>query len=495
MNVNGSSVIARPPVSRRRRYLVAILLAGIALVGGAYYWLLESSNRQIHEAEAEADRLDPGWKFADLLAARAVTPDKENSALHVLAARELLPHNWQKWTNPPPVGPGLVESLEDLSPEIKLSEKELQGLAGELQMAEAAIEEAKRVAGMPRGRYAVKWSKDAVGTPLPHLDAARQIARLLHYDAVLRAEKGDSAGARASVEAAIDVGRSLGDEPSTVAQFTRLYCSRQALIALERILAQGELGAKELESLQLSLEEEANHPAQVISIRGERAMVHQFLLVAENMGIDRAGYALRASPLGYRFDNIVDMMKAKRVHAAYLRFLTRCVEIAKLPAYEQESKFAELGLRPVQGPQLLEGLSRGEEPKKMRKIFHSTTAYLRSAIVALALERYRRAEGRWPNDLNALVPKYLPSVPVDPFEGKPFQWIRTKEAAGEFWTIRPAKIREEDKIFPSLSRQWDSKYFRLWDVKERRQAAADIDTKKSEKQEENLSRSKNGNPT
>ena len=126
------------------------------------------------------------------------------------------------------------------------------------------------------------------------------------------------------------------------------------------------------------MEDEAEHPAQLISARGERAMIHQFLILAENMGIDRAGYAARrASPLGYRFDNIVDMMKAKRVHAAYLRFLTGCVEIAKLPADKQESKFAELGLRPVPGPQLLEGLSRGEEPKKMRRIFHSTTAYLR----------------------------------------------------------------------------------------------------------------------
>jgi hypothetical protein len=348
---------------------------------------------------------------------------------------------------------------------------------------------------MPRGRYAIKWSKDLVGTPIPHLLDARLIAQTLRYDATLRAEAGDLPGALASARAAICVGRSLGDEPSTVAQFTRLYCSRQALIALERILAQGELVAMESEAIQLLLEEEANHPAQVISTRGERAIVHQFLLVTENMGIDRAGYALKASPLGYLFDNVVDMMKAKRAHGLYLHFLTECVEIAKLPAYEQESKFAELGLRPVQGPQLLEGLSHGEEPKKVRRLFHGTTAYLRSAIIALALERYRRAEGRWPDDLNALVPKYLPSVPVDPFEGKPFKWMRTKGAAGEFWTIRPVEIPEEEKILPALSRQWDSKYFRLWDVKDRRQPAADLDAKKSEKQGENKKGSKSINPT
>ena len=240
MNADAGLLLSPPRVSRRRRYLIVVLLAGITLVGGTYYWLLGSSNRQIQAAMDEADRLDPGWQFADLEAARAVIPDKENSALHVLAARELLPPNWQKWMNPPPVGPGLVESLEDLSPEIKLNEKQHQGLAGELQKAEPAIAEASRVAGMPRGRYAIKWSKDVVGTLVPHVDSARLISRILRYDATLQAEAGDQSGALASVAAAIYVGRSLGDEPSMAAQIARMYCSRQALIALERTLAQSE---------------------------------------------------------------------------------------------------------------------------------------------------------------------------------------------------------------------------------------------------------------
>lgn len=47
-------------------------------------------------------------------------------------------------------------------------------------------------------------------------------------------------------------------------------------------------------------------------------------------------------------------------------------------------------------------------------------AVRRIAITALAVERYRRANGgACPASLDALVPAYLPAVPQDPFSGKP----------------------------------------------------------------------------
>jgi hypothetical protein len=293
------------------------------------------------------------------------------------------------------------------------------------------------------------------------------IAQMLRYDATMQAEVGDLAGALETVKATIHVGRSFGDEPSAMSEFTRLFCIRQSLFALERTLARGEPATAELESLQHLLEEEAEHPAQLNSARADRAVIHQFLLVAESLGIDRANYQLRASPLGYRFDNIVDMIKAKQVHAKYLHFLTACVEIAKLPAHEQASKFADLGKAPGLLPALLEGMRRGEEPERIRKIFHNSRAYLLSAVVAVAMERYRRAEGRWPDDLDALVPKYLSGVPIDPFQGKPLQLVRTKGPSGEFWTIRGPEIAEENPTLRILPRLWALKYFRLWDVKDR----------------------------
>jgi len=45
--------------------------------------------------------------------------------------------------------------------------------------------------------------------------------------------------------------------------------------------------------------------------------------------------------------------------------------------------------------------------------------------VAVALRLYRHEHGRYPETLKELVPKYLPSLSVDPFDGKPlrYQWL------------------------------------------------------------------------
>ena len=45
----------------------------------------------------------------------------------------------------------------------------------------------------------------------------------------------------------------------------------------------------------------------------------------------------------------------------------------------------------------------------------------------MALERYRLANGAWPDSLAALVPKYLETVPTDPFDGKPWSSKSLKE--------------------------------------------------------------------
>jgi hypothetical protein len=42
---------------------------------------------------------------------------------------------------------------------------------------------------------------------------------------------------------------------------------------------------------------------------------------------------------------------------------------------------------------------------------------------AIAIERYRREHGQPPQTLEDLVPKYLPAVAVDPFDGQPLRYL------------------------------------------------------------------------
>ena len=57
----------------------------------------------------------------------------------------------------------------------------------------------------------------------------------------------------------------------------------------------------------------------------------------------------------------------------------------------------------------------------------SYSANLNLIRAAVAAKRYQRRHGRLPENLQALVPEFLSSVPIDPFTGKPLRSIRSDE--------------------------------------------------------------------
>jgi hypothetical protein len=63
-----------------------------------------------------------------------------------------------------------------------------------------------------------------------------------------------------------------------------------------------------------------------------------------------------------------------------------------------------------------------------------THALQRVTEVALALRLYRKERGRYPEDLQALAPKFLPSVPSDPYDGKPLRYRKLAKGF-KVWSV------------------------------------------------------------
>ena len=83
-----------PPAVPRRSLLRRILLVAVLLVAavvGVCVYVIHERDRELREAIAEADRVDPGWRFENMEAARADVPDAENGARLVLAAHTAMP--------------------------------------------------------------------------------------------------------------------------------------------------------------------------------------------------------------------------------------------------------------------------------------------------------------------------------------------------------------------------------------------------------------------
>ena len=105
----------------------------------------------------------------------------------------------------------------------------------------------------------------------------------------------------------------------------------------------------------------------------------------------------------------------------------------------------------------------------VHKIYLAHRAGIRCARAAIAAERYHQAQGRWPENVQALVPRFLKQVPSDPFvEGT----VRVLPVEDGLIIYSVGIDGKDNRGNLSVSRKPGTDLgFRLWNVKSRRQAA------------------------
>ncbi len=477
--------------SRRKYWILAsVILVALCLGVGGYIYIYFAGEQELNQAIAEADRLDPQWRLMDIEAQRAVIPDEENSALQILAARRLLPNNWQKWPVPEagePV-PGEDDSLADevrnavmnldMPPPVQLNERQVGALRWQLKEAASAVDAARKVATMPRGRYQVKWSKDFIGSLFPHIQEAREVANVLSYDAMLRAHDRQFDEALSSCQAILNVARSIGDEPTLISQLVRIACDSVALRKIERTLAQGEPPDSALAMSQKLLEEEAEAPLMLFGTRGERGG-SDMLMEAIQKGDIKMSYLLAIGSMGSsgnfgsdQIEHLRMIISLKSQRGALLRHTTRMVEIAKLPPEEQQAEFKLLLSNLEDQPLIVRLIAPAMD--KVGRAFLRKTAELCCGAVALAAERFRQAHGRWPGSLNELVPDYIKEVPKDPFDGQALR-LRPFEQGVVIYSVGVDKEDNGGHLGKNPNERGSDIGVRLWDVQHRRQPAQPIE--------------------
>ncbi len=374
---------------------------------------------KLSEILADLDRQEPGWRWQDLEAARPVVPDDDNAALQLQAAFRVQPA-----TGGADV---LAGRLRDLSPTERLSDEDAAGLAYELREQRAALAEARKLADLPRGRFPA-GSLDA------HLDEVRAVSRLLQYDAYVQSQAGDVRLALRACLAAVNAGRSVGDEPSLAAQACCAECVADACHLIERVLAQGEADSTELHQLQSLLEQEEVCPRLVIGMRGERAKLHaQFS-------------ALESEPT------------APDEHAVLLAAFNDAVHIASMPCPSRRP-VVQWFIARANGNR--DGVWRGlayDTFPTLTDEFSQCDARLRCTLAALAMERYRQEQGHWPDALTDLTPGNVAVIPVDPATGERLGYRRDGDGVVVFSLLESGGSGDGIAVH-------------LFDVKQRRQLA------------------------
>lgn len=68
------------------------------------------------------------------------------------------------------------------------------------------------------------------------------------------------------------------------------------------------------------------------------------------------------------------------------------------------------------------------------------------AVIACALERYRLKYGRYPSDLEALVPAFLTQVPLDPMDDRPLRYRLEPEGHFQLWGVGLDRVDDGGQI-------------------------------------------------
>ncbi|MBL8797104.1 MAG: hypothetical protein JNM56_24600 [Planctomycetia bacterium] len=421
-------------------------------------------SKQLEEAIDAIDEKEQGsdWQWKSLHAKRKPLPDAENAALLVKQAAEQVPQNWPTEQ--------LARWIEtDRTPARKLNAEEQAALAAELEKSSRARPEARKLAGCKQGRWP-DWPVTPTGWPddAPNFAAVTKVLQLLWLDAALLAQTGQGDEALQAARAILGVGRSGGNDLRGITDGRRIDAVPWHCASLRRILAQNATCSGEaLAATQEDLSAEEKTPWLLAARTEDRAFLLEFIRRLDSGDPDfvRHGWVMPNNPYRLQDTPLAGLERwlwAGKIKVAQrddLRAATDAVEWAKLPVEQQVPKFKEAAH------------AFGQTQARM---YHYLMADLRCSVVALAAERYRLATGAWPASLADLVPKYLPAVPVDLYDGKPLRYARDDEGV-VIWSVGPdghddggkPTLVPEDRLNDAAK---GDIAFRLWNPERRGQA-------------------------
>jgi hypothetical protein len=341
-----------------------------------------------------------------------------------------------------------------------------------------AIQQARKLTAYPKGRFPPPViARDFFDTDIGHLHSARHVATLLFLDALQQTEQGNYQKAWASAIAALNAGRSLGDEPVFLSPALRRYCRARAVGAMERILAQGEVDDKALAEGSARLRSEIGTPLLLFVLRGMRAGQHLFYtrLAAKEFNLGDLPH-LANQPEVRQILAEVDDVVITRSHAYTLRVLTKAVECAKKAPPQRYHCTGDLAnqIKTAIVEKTIPPLARALTPAvdRIAVAEQDSDPLLECAVTALAAERFRLRAKRWPKDLAELVTaRLLPKVPMD-YDGKPLTLRHAKDGLVVYSRVTGDSYegtRWDNLQEPPLN--LERVEFRLWDPAHRRQPA------------------------
>jgi hypothetical protein len=295
-----------------------------------------------------------------------------------------------------------------------LSEETKAVVAECLADNQQALELLHEGAAIKHCRYPVDLTQGFAAL-MPFLGEIRNGARLFQLEAVLHAENAQPELAVRSITSIFGLARSLSKEPMIISHLVRIACQASGVSSLERVLNRTELTDGQLVHLGQTVTNAQDLSGLSRAFAGERCPIIDFFREPTARKVQFVDEPASAPFMVlYRAAGLSD-----KEALVYLDLMDGYIKASKLPLHERRQAFEAVDDKLSKTSKihvflhiLMPALSRATT-LDLRAIAH-----LRTAQVAIAIQRYRLTTGKLPDTLSDLLPAYLDSVPEDPFDGK-----------------------------------------------------------------------------
>jgi len=447
-----------------KRIIITLVIVSIP-VAAFWFYAAWQGERELRAAIAELDESGEPWRLEDLLAARPKLAGQDD-------VRELIASVCGQTANP--LKKTLIKTGWDpVPPNVLMSEHDLEIYREEIPAAEIALADARKLADIPNARVQLPWPSDLSLPNFDDLSKATVIRELLRCSAYWHSQLGDLDTAIKDCLAMQRLTQALQNELPLTAQLVRIALQAHSVNTAERVLAQGQPTAQQLERLQMAWEQFDTRHALRQGFVGERAIYHRYFEHLETGQTRWAELAGRkdGGSVGERVSDWSLRVNVKAAHAWTLRYMSDVVRTADLPESERGAHWNELEKEMRTAP----GIERMFAVSAMKRFFEAHRcgdARIRCTIAGLAAERYRRDHDRWPHELAESCPKYLAKIPDDPYTGRPLQ-LRVTNDGIVIYSVGPDGQFSGNYQELHVADQHVLPYeFRLWNVPQRRQLVA-----------------------
>lgn len=314
------------------------------------------------------------------------------------------------------------------------------------------LAELRVAAQRPQARFAINY-EDGFGALLPHLSRMKGVVQYLRLRSSALLSEGESAAALKDVLLAFRSERALATEPWLISQLVRIGAFQITLNSVWEGLAAHRWNAAQLSELEQELATADFLADYQLGMAGERYFSIWSVEFMRLKGDPNAlfDYPIQSKPEVSLSDQILtaigqnlfrliptgwfeqNKLSLGRMHVDLIRPMVDEKNRLVTPASSAISDTAISQFHPTPynlfAGMLIPALSQSAQKTAVAQ------TYLNLARIAIALERYRLANEQLPENLNALTPQFIASVPHDIINGQPLKYRRSDKESFVLYSV------------------------------------------------------------